>query len=60
MWTNWAPWTECTLTCGGGTQITDRTCTNPEPQHGGADCDGDSHMTQSCNMEVCPGNEIIY
>jgi len=45
----WSQWDTCSATCGGGTQ--NRTCTNPAPQYGGADCDGDA--SQSCNTEAC-------
>jgi len=40
----------CSKTCGGGTRT--RTCTNPEPKNGGADCVGKSQ--EACNMQACP------
>jgi hypothetical protein len=51
----WSDWGACSVDCttdgSGGTQT--RSCTNPAPQYGGADCVGDS--TQSCNVGViCP------
>lgn len=45
-------WTEfgaCSATCGGGTQV--RTCSNPVPANGGANCSGAS--SQACNTEAC-------
>ena len=45
----WSEWSECSVECGGGTQS--RTCTNPAPQYGGADCVGSE--TQSCNTQIC-------
>ena len=43
--------TKCSKTCGGGTRI--RTCTNPEPKHGGKGCVGESQET--CNTQACNG-----
>ncbi|XP_035666410.1 collectin-11-like [Branchiostoma floridae] len=43
------------MTCGVGEQTRDRTCTNPAPAHGGADCDGPDQETQACDTGVsCP------
>jgi len=50
----WTDWSTCSVTCGGGTQT--RTCTNPAPYCGGADCTGAS--SQSCNTQVCPWQNI--
>jgi len=38
MWTQWSQWATC---CGGKQQSRMRTCTNPAPSNGGADCTGD-------------------
>ena len=50
---DWTDWTPCTLSCGGGEQSRDRTCTPPE--NGGLDC-GQSSLSQtvSCNADPCP------
>lgn len=48
----WSNWGVCSAECGGGTQT--RTCTNPAPANGGADCVGSSQ--QSCNEQACPVN----
>jgi hypothetical protein len=45
----WSDWGACSLTCGGGTQT--RTCTNPAPANGGANCTGAS--SQACNTQSC-------
>ena len=45
----WSEWSSCSASCGGGTQT--RTCTNPAPPYGGADCSGPS--SQSCNTQSC-------
>ena len=48
-------WSKCSAECGGGTQTRTRTCTNPAPARGGADCVGDSSETRDCNTQGCPG-----
>ncbi|KAJ8321738.1 hypothetical protein KUTeg_000209 [Tegillarca granosa] len=58
-WTSWTSWDTCTVTCGGGTQGRTRTCTNPAPQYGGADCAVDGAWAQwspwgSCSV-TCGG-----
>lgn len=56
----WDEWKigECSLTCGGG----ERTNTREEKQsaeHGGDECEGLSSITESCNIEECPGTKLI-
>ena len=52
----WSEWSECSKQCGGGWKK--RSCTDPAPAHGGADCliegygPGDK---ESCNTKDCPG-----
>ena len=46
-----SPFSGCSKTCGSGTRI--RTCTNPEPKHGGRGCVGVSQET--CNTQACHG-----
>lgn len=59
-YTEWSPWTACSVTCGGGTIKRTRNCTNPLPQYGGKDCslDGPEIITQACNPQSCPGKII--
>ncbi|MDI6721844.1 MAG: hypothetical protein QMD85_05600, partial [Candidatus Aenigmarchaeota archaeon] len=45
----WSDWSACSKVCGGGTQT--RTCTNPAPANGGANCEGSS--SQACNTQAC-------
>ncbi|XP_019616141.1 PREDICTED: hemicentin-1-like [Branchiostoma belcheri] len=51
-WTDWSPWSGCNVTCGVGTETRDRTCTNPAPENGGADCDGPDQETRDCDTGV--------
>ncbi|CAH3040441.1 unnamed protein product, partial [Porites evermanni] len=52
-WSEWGSWTSCSHTCGGGSQTRMRTCTNPPPSGGGADCQGGNSQSQSCNTDEC-------
>ena len=38
--------------------MSNRSCTNPSPAFGGADCDGDSLRSRSCNEKECPGKYV--
>ena len=53
-WSEYGNWSECSAVCGGGNQTRTRTCTNPQPAHGGADCEGDANEEQECNTDPCP------
>ena len=48
-------WSECSAFCGEGEQSRTRTCTNPAPANGGADCIGEADQTQPCTLNECPG-----
>ncbi|XP_078573749.1 zonadhesin-like [Branchiostoma floridae x Branchiostoma japonicum] len=67
--TGWSDWVdgECSVTCGGGTYIRTRTCDNPAPANGGAECtledeDSTTGLTESvvsaCNEDACPTGEV--
>ncbi|XP_052088604.1 mucin-like protein [Mytilus californianus] len=51
-------WSACSVNCGKGTKSHERTrsCTKPEPQFGGKDCEGSEVdiQTESCQMLDCP------
>lgn len=55
-WGPWGPWGECSRTCGGGIQFSNRECDSPVPQNGGRFCLGERVKYQSCNTEECPPN----
>ena len=57
-WSGYGDWGVCSQTCGGGTQSRTRTCSNPNPQHGGADCGNDHTETRECNTQDCPSKVI--
>ena len=56
-YSDWGPYGECSKTCGGGVKTRKRTCTNPPPASGGADCSalGPDTSTMECNIQGCPG-----
>ncbi|KAJ8315426.1 hypothetical protein KUTeg_007576 [Tegillarca granosa] len=58
-WTSWGSWGSCTVTCGGGTQERSRSCTNPSPQYGGADCPGNTTDRTDCNTQICINYHLI-
>ncbi|XP_052808900.1 coadhesin-like [Mya arenaria] len=53
FWTQWSPWTKCSLTCGLGSITRKRACTNPAPASGGRDCKGNSIDTRDCTDGPC-------
>merc|ERR1712168_1381343 len=54
-YTPFSPWVKCSKSCGGGTQIRTRTCTNPTPKYGGDDCFGLGSPVERrpCETQAC-------
>lgn len=51
-WTEWGPWTECSVRCGGGYQSRRRRC---EPHVPGGRCGGGcDNDFRTCNTHSCP------
>lgn len=49
----WLPWTECTVSCGGGTRRTSRNYT--AEQYGGVSCEeSNGTKEEECNVHSCP------
>ena len=53
--TDWSEYGACSASCGGGIQKFTRSCTKPEPAHGGKECEGPTERTQECGKDPCPG-----
>lgn len=55
-YSEWSSFSECTVTCGGGTHERTRECTNPAPANGGRGCEGlgPDKETEECQTEACP------
>lgn len=56
----WSAWVTagsgCSVTCGRGSKIRIRTCSNPAPVNGGRDCPGAVYDSTSCLLKECPVN----
>ena len=61
-YTNWSPWSSCSVTCSNGTRIRNRECNNPPPKYGGEDCHvfGEAEEIEACfNEQDCPGRSLF-
>ena len=58
-WSSWGPFGKCSKACGNGNRYSKRTCTNPSPAYGGADCKGSSSRSETCKVKECEGNYAI-
>ncbi|VVD03706.1 unnamed protein product, partial [Leptidea sinapis] len=57
-WSSWSAWSTCTsssATCGANAGVRERrrTCNDPAPKYGGADCDGARSERQPCDLRPC-------
>ncbi|XP_028391429.1 uncharacterized protein LOC114516215 [Dendronephthya gigantea] len=52
-WSPWQPWGSCSKTCGFGYNTRQRKCSNPTPQHGGAECLGLKSEVDICISKIC-------
>lgn len=58
-WTSWGSFGVCLTTCGPGTKVRSRTCTNPAPAAGGKPCygqdaNGVAYEHVACAHRPCP------
>lgn len=55
-YTLWSEFTQCSTSCGTGTQQRTRNCSNPLPQFGGRNCSrlGSAVDVRECNLRPCP------
>ena len=50
----WGAWTQCSKTCGPGSQTITRNVVQ-NPMHGGTSCPSETTMTMECNENSCEG-----
>eukprot|EP00795_Rhopilema_esculentum_P012329 gene12329-2978_t len=55
-WSQWSLWSPCSRTCGISVKRRKRSCTNPVPQNGGAQCDGGFSQSQN---RFCWGKDCV-
>ncbi|XP_078343677.1 uncharacterized protein LOC144629318 isoform X2 [Oculina patagonica] len=53
-YTPWSNWTRCSSSCGSGSSVRYRICSDPAPANGGQDCIGESIETKECIGQSCP------
>ena len=58
-WSSWSAWSPLCPDCGFAITERHRTCTDPEPMYGGANCTGSSRQSVNCTFVPCPGNDIV-
>ncbi|XP_052284771.1 SCO-spondin-like isoform X2 [Dreissena polymorpha] len=54
VWGDWGTWHTCTVTCGGGQKVRDRTCDFPQGVDHGRNCTGPEHEIDQCSSDICP------
>ncbi|XP_029727453.2 A disintegrin and metalloproteinase with thrombospondin motifs 9 isoform X3 [Aedes albopictus] len=59
-WGQWSSFSECSRSCGGGVQISTRTCDSPPPANGGKYCTGMRMQYRSCNTQDCPEGTLDF
>ncbi|XP_048588215.1 A disintegrin and metalloproteinase with thrombospondin motifs 20 [Nematostella vectensis] len=61
-WSDWsADYSACSYSCDGGVQWKTRTCTNPKPARGGADCVGSGRgHYRGCNSAPCTSGSETF
>ena len=54
-WGSFGPPGSCSVSCGNGTAVRTRSCSNPTPEYGGDQCEGEATKTVPCVLDSCPG-----
>lgn len=59
-WSSWEEWSSCSSSCGLGTQMRTRTCSNPFPANMGDNCTGNNAHSRNCFLRQCPGTSLTF
>ena len=54
-WSEFGLWMPCSKNCGNGTARRFRFCNNPEPAHGGDNCNGTNFEDKDCYSDCSEG-----
>uniref|UniRef100_A0A668RQU2 Adhesion G protein-coupled receptor B2 n=1 Tax=Oreochromis aureus TaxID=47969 RepID=A0A668RQU2_OREAU len=54
QWSEWGPWSKCSVTCNTGTEQRQRRCS--PSVHGWAECKGPHQESRECTNPSCSGN----
>ena len=54
-WLEWGSWTQCTSSCGLGTEFRARQCSKPR-LGGNEACSGNATESRECTLKTCQGN----
>ena len=57
-WGPWTPWSDCSVSCGGGVQRKTRECSKPGSVASG--CKGRVFIDQKCNTQNCSGMQLYF
>ena len=52
LWKQWSEWTDCPVSCGGGTRARAREVLQ-EPTNDGQECEGAKTEKEDCNTDCC-------
>ncbi|XP_060872798.1 thrombospondin-1-like [Metopolophium dirhodum] len=58
-WSEWQKWSPCSATCDAGTRYRIRSCSRPEPEGSGRQCEGETVQTNICYVRPCKGVKTI-
>lgn len=58
-WSEWQKWSPCSAICDMGTRYRIRSCSRPEPEGSGRQCEGETVQTNICYVRPCKGVKTI-
>ncbi len=60
MWGAWSAWSDCTVSCGGGTRIRSQQCEDPDDTDDITECTGIPLIDEEeCNSESCGKLQLV-